>query len=124
MHFNRFTIKISTYIYIRCLNEKKPSFEHLIKRIQQNKHLTYKYPWSYYRILEQQFKHRQLPDKSLVMRRRILKNQRSHNFQNEYDKIKAMLFLVITPKGLNPEYYENRIKYLEKMGASAVEGIK
>jgi len=58
------------------------------------------------------------------MRRRILKNQRSHNFQNEYDKIKAMLYHVITPKGLNPEYYENRIKYLEKMGASVVEGIK
>ena len=70
----------------------------------------------YYKILEQQFKHRQLQDKSLDMRRRILKNQRSHNFQNEYDKIKAMLDHVIIPKGLNPEYYENRIKYLEKWG--------
>ena len=50
------------------------------------------------------------------MRRRILKNQRSHNFQNEYDKIKAMLDHVIIPKGLNPEYYQNRIKYLEKNG--------
>jgi hypothetical protein len=44
------------------------------------------------------------------MRRKILKNQRSHNFQNEYDKIKAMLDHVIIPKGLNPEYYQNRIK--------------
>ena len=103
---------------------EKPTFENLIKRIQQNKHLKYKYPLSYYKIIEQQFKHRQLQDKSLDMRRRILKNQRSHNFQNEYDKIKAMLDHVIIPKGLNPEYYENRIKYLEKMGASAVEGIK
>jgi hypothetical protein len=58
------------------------------------------------------------------MRRRILKNQRSHNFQIDYDKIKAMIDHVIMPKGLNPEYYENRIKYLEKMGASVVEGIK
>ena len=85
--------------------------KNLIKRIQQNKHLKYTYPLSYYKILEQQFIHRQLQDKSLDMRRRILKNQRSHNFQNEYDKIKAILYHVVTPKELNPEYYENRIKY-------------
>ena len=88
---------------------EKPTFEHLIRRIQQNKHSNYKYPLSYYKILEQQFKHRQLQDKSLDKRRRLLKNQRSHNFQNEYDKIKAIVYHVITPKGLNPEYYENRI---------------
>jgi hypothetical protein len=53
------------------------------------------------------------------MRRRILKNQRSANYQNEYDKVKSILDHVIIPKGLNPEYYKNRIKYLEDMGAHA-----
>ena len=48
---------------------EKPTFETLIKRIQQNKHLNYTYPLSYYKILEQQFKTRQLQDKSLDMRR-------------------------------------------------------
>ena len=57
------------------------------------------------------------------MRRRILKNQRSHNFQNEYDKIKAILDHVIIPKGLNPEYYENRIKYLEKWGRAQLKEL-
>jgi hypothetical protein len=56
------------------------------------------------------------------MRRRILKNQRSANYQNEYDKVKAILDHVIVPKGLNPEYYKNRIKYLEDMGAHAFNG--
>jgi len=84
---------------------EKPTFENLIKRIQQNKHLKYKYPLSYYKILEQQFKHRQLHDKSLDIKR-ILKNQRCHNFQNEYDKIKAMLYHVITPKDLTPNIME------------------
>ena len=102
---------------------EKPTFENLIKRIQQNKHLKYKYPLSYYKILEQQFKNRQLHDKSLDMRRGILENQRSHNFQNEYDKIKAMLYHVITPKGFNPEYYENRIKYLEKWGRALLKEL-
>ena len=57
------------------------------------------------------------------MSRRILKNQRSHNFQNEYDKIKAMLDHVIIPKGLNPEYYENRIKSLEKWGRAQLKEL-
>ena len=53
------------------------------------------------------------------MRRRILKNQRSANYQNGYDKIKSILDHVIIPKGLNPEYYKNRIKYLEDELANA-----
>ena len=103
---------------------EKPTFEKLIKRIHQNKHLKYKYPLSYYKRLDEQIKNHELNDKSLDMRRRILKNQRLSNYQNEYDKIKAILDHVITPKGLNPDYYKDRIKYLESMGARAIEGIK
>jgi hypothetical protein len=64
------------HIFIYKMSQReKPTFENLIKRIQQNKHLKDKYPLSYYKIIEQQFKHRQLQDKSLDMRRKILKNQ-------------------------------------------------
>ena len=50
-----------------------PTVEHLIKRIKQNKHSTYTYPLAYYKRLEQQIKQHELRDKSLDMRRRILK---------------------------------------------------
>ena len=36
--------------------KEKPTFETLIKRIQQNKHLKYKYPLSYYKRLNEQIK--------------------------------------------------------------------
>ena len=54
------------------------------------------------------------------MRRRALRNQRLSNYQHEYDKIKGTLDHVITPPGLNQEYYKNRIKFLENMGLNAV----
>ena len=101
-----------------------PTVEHLIKRIKQNKHSKYTYPLAYYKRLEQQIKHHELRDKSLDMRRRILKNQRLSNYQNEYDKIKGILDHTIVPTGHSLQYYKARIKYLEKMGASAFEGIK
>jgi hypothetical protein len=99
---------------------EKPTFENLIKRIQQNKHLKYKYPLSYYKVLEQQFKHRQVQDKSVDMRRRILKNQRISNYQNEYDKIKGILDHTIVPTGHSLQYYKDRIKYLEKNGRECI----
>ena len=58
------------------------------------------------------------------MRRRILKNQRQANYQTEFDKIKGIRDHTITPKGHSLQSYKDRINYLEKMGASAVEGIK
>ena len=58
------------HILYKMSKREKPTFENLIKRIQQNKHLNYKYPLSYYKIIEQQFKHRQLQGKSLDMRRK------------------------------------------------------
>ena len=101
-----------------------PTVEHLIKRTKQNKHSKYTYPLAYYKRLEQQIKNHELRDKSLDMRRRILKNQRLSNYQNEYDKIKGILDHTIVPTGHSLQYYKDRIKYLEKMGASAFEGIK
>ena len=100
-------------------NKEIPTFETLIKLIQKNKHFHYKYPLSYYKRLDEQIRNHENRVKSLDMRRRILKNQRSANYQNEYDKVKSILDHVIIPKGLNPEYYKNRIKYLEDMGAHA-----
>jgi hypothetical protein len=41
------------------------------------------------------------------MRRRRFRNQRLSNYQHEYDKIKGILDHVITPPGLNQEYYNN-----------------
>ena len=35
-----------------------------------------------------------------------------------------MLDHVITPQGLNPGYYQDRIKYLESMGVRALEEVK
>ena len=97
-----------------------PTFEQLLKRIQPNKHSKYKYPLVYYKRLNEQIKNHELRDKSLDMRRRILRNQRLSNYQNEYDKIKGILDHVITPPGLNQEYYKNRIKFLENKGLNAV----
>ena len=54
-------------------------------------------------------KNHELRGKSLEMRRRILRNQRLFNYQNEYDKIKGILDHVITPPRLNQEYYKNGI---------------
>ena len=90
----------------------------------KNKHFKYKYPLSYYKRLDEQIRNHENRVKSLDMRRRILKNQISVNHQNEYDKIKSILDHVIVPKGLNPEYYKNRIKYLEDMGAHAFDQKK
>ena len=105
-------------------NKEIPTFETLIKLIQKNKHFKYKYPLSYYKRLDEQIRNHENRVKSLDMRRRILKNQRSANYQNEYDKVKSILDHVIVPKGLNPEYCKDRITYLESMGARAIEGIK
>ena len=58
------------------------------------------------------------------MRRRIFKNQRISNYQNDYDKIKGILDHTIVPTGHSLQYYKDRINYLEKMGAGAFEGIK
>jgi hypothetical protein len=90
------------------------TIEHLIKRIKQNKHSTYTYPLTYYKRIEQQIKHHELRDKSLDMRRRILKNQRLSNDQNEYDKIKGIRDHIIVTTGHSLQYYKDRIKYLGK----------
>ena len=102
-------------------NKEIPTFENLIKLIQKNKHFEYKYPLSYYKRLDEQIRNHENRVKYLDMRRRILKNQRSSNYQNEYDKVKSILDHVTLPKGLNPEYYKNRFKYLEDMGAHAFD---
>ena len=45
-----------------------------------------KYLLSYYKRLDEQIRNHEMKAKSLDMRRRILKNQRSAKYQNEYDK--------------------------------------
>ena len=94
-----------------------PTIEHLIKRIKQNKHSKYAYPLAYYKRLEQQIKQHELRDKSLDMRRRILKNQRISNYQNEYDKIKGILDHTIVPTGHSLQYYNDRINDSGKNGS-------
>ena len=56
--------------------KERPTFEQLLKRIQQNKHSTYKYPLIYYKRLNEQIKNHELRDKSLEMRRRLLSKLR------------------------------------------------
>ena len=97
------------------LNER-PTFEQLLKRFQQNKQPHYKYPLIYYKRLNEQIKNHELKDTSLDMRKRILRNQRLSNYQNEYDKIKNILDHVITPPGLTQEYYKNRINLFRNYG--------
>ena len=100
--------------------KERPTFEQLLKRTQQNKHSKYKYPLIYYKRLNEQIKHHEFGDKSLDMRRRILRNQRLSNYQNEYDKIKNILEHGIAPPRLNQDYYRNRIKFSKNLGLNAV----
>jgi len=84
-------------------NKEIPTFENLIKLIQKNKHFEYKHLLSYYKRLDEQIRNHENRVKSLDMRRRILKNQRSANYQNEYDKIKSILDHVKHQKNLTPD---------------------
>ena len=109
MHFKKL---ISIFnIYMTSPN-KEPMFENFVK-------INLKINILNISILDEQIQNHENKAKSLDMRRRILKNQRSAQIENEYDKIKSILDHVTIPKGLNPKYYKNRIKYLEDMGAQA-----
>ena len=66
--------------------KESPTFEQLVKRTQQNKHSKYKYPLIYYKRLNEQIQNHEVKDKSLELRRRILRNQRIATYQTGYDK--------------------------------------
>ena len=122
---------------------EKPSFEELIKRIQQNKYSKYTYPMKYYKQLKEQVEAHETKGKSIQMRRNIIKAQQLANYQNEYDKIRSILEQSITKRergvskrlldkrnkvifnnlGANEEEFKKRKENLEKLGARAVNGI-
>ena len=122
---------------------QKPSFEEIIKNIQQNKYSKYKYPMEYYKQLKQQVEAHETKGKSLQMRRNIIKAQQLANYQNEYDKIRSILEQSITKRergvtkrlldkrnkvifnnlGANEEEFKKREENLEKLGARAINGI-
>ena len=122
---------------------QKPSFEEIIKSIQQNKYSKYKYPMEYYKRLKQQNEAHETKGYSLQMRRNIIKAQQLANYQNEYDKIRSILEQSITKRergvskrlldkrnkvlfhnlGANEEEFKKRKEHLEKLGARAVNGI-
>ena len=121
----------------------KPSFEDLIKNIQQNKYSKYKYPVEYYKRLKEQVDAHESKGRSLQMRRNIIKAQQLANYQNEYDKIRSILSQSITKRergmsqrtlnyknkqifdklGANQEMLTKRKEHLEKLGARAIDGI-
>ena len=121
----------------------KPSFEDLIKNIQQNKYSKYKYPLEYYKRLKEQVDAHESKGRSLQMRRNIIKAQQLANYQNEYDKIRSILEQSITKRargmsqrtlnyknkqifnklGVNEEMFKQRKEHLEKLGARAIDGI-
>jgi hypothetical protein len=121
----------------------KPSFEDLIKNIQQNKYSKFKYPLEYYKRLKEQVEAHETKGRSLQMRRNIIKAQQLANYQNEYDKIRSILEQSITKRergmsqrtlnyknkqifdklGANQEMFKQRKEHLEKLGARAIDGI-
>jgi hypothetical protein len=123
--------------------KEKPSFEELIKSIQQNKYSKYKYPLEYYKRLKEQVEAHETKGRSLQMRRNIIKAQQLANYQNEYDKIRSILEQSITKRGrgitqrtlnkknkiifqnlgANEEEFKKRKEHLEKLGARAIDGI-
>ena len=123
--------------------KERPSFEELIKSIQQNKYSKYKYPMEYYKRLKEQVEAHETKAKSLQMRRNIIKAQQLANYQNEYDKIRYILEKSITKRikgqhertyerrkkanfdrlGANEEELQKRKEHLEKLGARAIDGI-
>ena len=94
--------------------KERPSFEALIKSIQQNKYNKYKYPMEYYKRLKEQVDAHETKGKSLQMRRNIIKAQQLANYQNKYDKIRYMLEQSITKRerGVSQQTLNNINKFL------------
>ena len=103
---------------------QKPSFEEIIKNIQQNKYSKYKYPMEYYKQLKQQVEAHETKGKSLQMRRNIIKAQQLANYQNEYDKIRSILEQSITKRerGVTKKLLDKRNKVIfNNLGANEEE---
>jgi len=123
--------------------KERPSFETIIKSIQQNKYSRYKYQMEYYKRLKEQVEAHETKGKSLHTRRNITKAQQLAHYQHEYDKIRSIWDQSITKRtrgqndrnyerrkknnfdklGANEEYLKQRKEHLEKLRAKAINTI-
>ena len=61
--------------------KERPSFEAIIKSIQQNKYSKYKYPMEYHKRLKEQVEAHETEATSLQIMRNIIKAQQLANYQ-------------------------------------------
>ena len=81
-----------------------------------------KYP-SHYEKLQKFLDAYETKKASVQFRHNALRNQRKHNYQLEYDRIRGVLHSNLIPD-TTKNMIKDRMKHLEELGAKAVNKIK